>query len=205
MGALHAPSEITTGKLGEALGISQQAASREIMKLHQQGLIERQMGSRGFRISITEKGIKLLRREYEEYRMLFEPVKKLVIHGIVSGGLGEGRYYISQPKYRKQFQEKLLFLPYEGTLNLKIIPSDMPNFELLARSPGIRIEGFVSKGRTFGDVKCFLARIHDMECAVILPARTHYSDVMELIASRHLRSALSLKDGDLLEVTVELE
>lgn len=205
MGALSRPVEITTGRLGKALGISQQAASRELVKLSQQGLIQRQGGSRGLSILITEAGAALLRREYEDYRMLFEPLSRLSVHGIVSSGLGEGKYYISQPQYKKQFVEKLFFQPYEGTLNLKIVPYDMPSFEIIARSAGTIVNGFVSRGRTFGDVKCFPASIQNVECAVILPVRTHYTDVMEVIAAKNLRSLLNLKDGDTVEVQVAIK
>ena len=205
MGALNSFAEITTRMLGESLGVSQQAASKEILKLAEKKLVERQIGQKGQRLTITRAGHEMLKREYLEYKLLFEPTKNMQIHGSVFSGLGEGRYYISQARYKQQFAKKLMFAPYEGTLNIRVTASDMPLFETLTFSEGIRIDGFVSKGRTFGDVKCFLAMLQGVECSVIIPVRTHYTDVMEVIASRHLRSALSLKDGDMVELDISLE
>lgn len=202
MGALGSFTDITSGHLGEHMGISQQAASKEILKLTELKLVERQLGKKGQKLLITRAGQDILKREYLEYKLLFEPAKKLQIHGTVFSGLGEGKYYISQQKYKQQFAKKLMFTPYEGTLNIRVAAADMPLFETLTYSDGILIEGFVSRGRTFGDVKCFLGLIQGQECSVIIPVRTHYTDVMELIASKHLRSFLSLKDGDIVEVEV---
>ncbi len=205
MGALNSFADITTAKLGRAIGVSQQAASMIILKLAENGLIERQIGHKGQRLMLSNRGTELLRKEYLEYKLLFEPERKIQIHGTVFSGLGEGRYYISQQKYKQQFVRKLLFEPYEGTLNIRVAQSDMPLFERLTYSQGVRIDGFVSKGRTFGDVKCFLSELQGIECSVILPVRTHYTDVMEIIAKDNLRSRLSLKDGDMVEVNVDVD
>ncbi|MBX8633008.1 MAG: DUF120 domain-containing protein [Candidatus Thermoplasmatota archaeon] len=205
MGALNSFADITTAKLGRAIGVSQQAASMIILKLAENGLIERQIGHKGQRLMVSNRGTELLRKEYLEYKLLFEPERKIQIHGTVFSGLGEGRYYISQQKYKQQFVRKLLFEPYEGTLNIRVAQSDMPLFERLTYSQGVRIDGFVSKGRTFGDVKCFLSELQGIECSVILPVRTHYTDVMEIIAKDNLRSRLSLKDGDMVEVNVDVD
>lgn len=204
MGALNSFTEITSRRLGESLGVSQQAASKEMLKLAEMKLIERQIGQKGQKLIISKAGQTLLKREYLEYKLLFEPSKDMQIHGSVFSGLGEGRYYISQQRYKQQFTKKLMFTPYEGTLNIRVAAADMPLFETLTYSDGILIEGFVSKGRTFGDVKCFLGTIQGVECSVIIPVRTHYTDVMEVIASRYLREHLSLKDGDMVEVNVSL-
>ncbi len=203
MGALTSFAEITSRRLGQLLGISQQAASMEILKLAEQRLIERQIGHKGQRLMISEAGVEVLKKEFLEYKMLFEPVRKLQIHGTVFSGLGEGKYYISQPKYKQQFQKRLLFQPYEGTLNIRVAPSDMPLFERLTFAPGIKIHGFTSKGRTFGDVKCFMAKMQENECAIILPVRTHYTDVMEVISKEHLRSLHDLNDGDAVEIEAD--
>jgi len=205
MGALNSFADITTAKLGKAIGVSQQAASMIILKLAENGLIERQIGHKGQRLMLSNRGTELLRKEYLEYKLLFEPERKIQIHGTVFSGLGEGRYYISQQKYKQQFVRKLLFEPYEGTLNIRVAQSDMPLFERLTYSQGVRIDGFVNKGRTFGDVKCFLSELQGIECSVILPVRTHYTDVMEIIAKDNLRSLLSLKDGDVVEVNVDVD
>ncbi|MCL5437163.1 MAG: MarR family transcriptional regulator, partial [Candidatus Thermoplasmatota archaeon] len=87
MGALNAFTEVTSKRLGEALGISQQAASMTILKLAESGLIERQIGHKGQRLMLSPKGVELLKKEYLEYKLLFEPAKRMQIHGTVFSGL----------------------------------------------------------------------------------------------------------------------
>ena len=70
--------------------------------------------------------------------------------------------------------------------------------------PGKLIEGFKTPERTFGSVKCFPARVRGRRAAVIIPSRSHYVDVVELVAPKNLREGLKLKDGDGLEIEVML-
>lgn len=205
LGALNSPIEVTTARLGRALGISQQGASRIMIALESKHLIERKRAQKGQSIAISRGGREALAREYMEYRAIFEKKGDVRLRGIVFSGLGEGRYYISQPGYRKQFVRKLKYRPYEGTLNVRVIPSDMPLFERIGALDGIRIEGFESNGRTFGEVKCLPAEIGGKRCSLIMPARTHYTDVMEIIAPSYLRGEMKLRDGDEVEVRVQLE
>jgi riboflavin kinase len=43
-----------------------------------------------------------------------------------------------------------------------------------------------------------------MECAVVLPVRSHHIDIIEIICKYHLRRSLGLKDGDQVELIVSL-
>ncbi len=205
MGGLNDYVVISSRELGGILGISQQSASKRILELLGEGLIQRDLGARRQRIKITKKGLDALRAEYSEYQKIFEMKDQLVFHGVVTTGMGEGQYYVNQPGYRNQFQEKLNFVPYEGTLNLRIIPADLSKMEILRKGDGILIHGFMEDGRSFGDVKCFPATIQNMDCAVILPVRSHYSDIMEVLCRYHLRRTLGLTDGDLIEIKVKVD
>ncbi len=205
MGGLNDYVVISSRELGDILGISQQSASKRILELLGEGLIQRDLGARRQRIKITKKGLDALRAEYSEYQKIFEMKDLLVFHGVVTTGMGEGQYYVNQPGYREQFQQKLNFIPYEGTLNLRIVPGDLSKMEILRKGDGILIRGFEEKGRTNGDVKCFPATIQNMECAVILPVRSHYSDIMEVLCRYHLRRTLGLSDGDQVEIKVKVD
>jgi len=67
----------------------------------------------------------------------------------------------------------------------------------------IRIKGFSSDGRTFGDARCLPCRIGDISCGIVVPGRTHYpDDVIEVIAPVALRRKLGVEDSD--TVTVEV-
>lgn len=203
-GAMSGAVTLSSRKFGEELGISQQSASNWILKLASEGYIERQLGARAQKIKLSSKGIAILKKEFTDYRGIFEAPGKLLIKGRVSTGFGEGGYYITQKGYTKQFMKKLGIDPYEGTLNLKLKADDMENLEYLKNSEGIPISGFNKKGRTFGAVKCFLAKINNVECAIVIPKRSHYKDVLEVISKVHLRRTLSLKDGDEVELSVFL-
>lgn len=194
----------TSIKLAKELNISQQSASNIILKLLKGGYIERKFGIKTQLIKLTENGISELRKEYSEYQRIFEHGNFLKISGIVSSGLGEGQYYLSQHGYLKQIKEKLWFEPFKGTLNLKILNNDLSKLESLKNSDGILIKGFKNEDRTFGDCKCFLVSIQGIDSAIIMPIRSHYSDTIEIISKDYLRDKLKLKDGDIVEFVVNL-
>ena len=138
-------------------------------------------------------------------RAAFEMKDHLTIRGVVTAGMGEGQYYVNQPGYQDQFRDKLGFTPFEGTLNLRIVPSDQSKMELLRRTDGITVNGFQRNGRTFGEVKAYPATMHNVECAVIMPSRSHYSEVMEVLCKYSLRRTLGLNDGDVVEVRISMD
>lgn len=204
MGGIHDFVALSSAGLGRTMSISQQSASKRILELLDMGLVSRDLGTRAQRLKITKEGIEALTREYADYKKIFELKDRLTISGTVTTGLGEGKYYVQQNEYKVQFEEKLWFEPYEGTLNIKVGTSEVFKLNILEDSDGILIKGFESKGRTFGDVKCFPAKMRNVECAVIMPVRSHHSDVLEVISKNHLRSTLDVEDGNIVELTVFL-
>lgn len=193
---------LSSTELAEYMGISQQSASRFILGLLRGGYIIRQMNGRKQEISITEKGMNLLIKEYSDLSTLLEKPVKMKLEGTVQSGLGEGRYYISRKGYIIQFQEKLGFIPYLGTLNLKIKPGSELSLRKLRSMDGIHIDGFTTDDRTYGPVKIFLCTVSDIKCGIIFPERSVYSDVMELISTEYLREKLGIADGGVLTVEV---
>jgi riboflavin kinase, archaea type len=204
MGGMHDYVVISSRELGELLTMSQQSASKRILELLDAGLISRDLGARRQRIRLTQKGVDLLRKEYTEYQRIFEMRDEVVIKGIVVTGMGEGQYYVTQPGYQEQFAEKLGFTPYEGTLNVKVPPNEVHKVQTMKKAKPIIIKGFERNGRTFGDVECHKATIQNIECAVVVPTRSHYDDVLEILCKYHLRRTLSISDGDEVEVRVSL-
>lgn len=204
MGGLHDYVALSSRELGDMLEMSQQSASKRILELLDDKLIERDLGARRQRIRITSKGSDMLRKEYIEYQKIFEMKDELVIKGSVIEGMGEGQYYVTQPGYMEQFQEKLGFKPYEGTLNVKLLSTEHHKLETLRNGRTIDITGFERNGRTFGEVHCVPASIQNVECAVVLPSRSHYEDILEIICKFHLRRTLGLEDGDPIEVRIRL-
>jgi len=205
MGGMHDYVSISSRELGDRLGMSQQSASKRILELLAQGWIVRDLGARRQRIKLTEKGIDVLRREYSEYQRIFETRDHIVVRGQVVTGMGEGQYYVNQEGYQDQFLALLGFKPYEGTLNVRVQQTDLHKLDLLRGARGIRIKGFEQDGRTFGDVICHLAKIQNIECAVVVPSRSHYEDVIEMLCKYHLRRTLGLKDGEEVEVRISID
>lgn len=205
MNATKRVLKISSKELAEKIGQSVQTAARKLKELEDEGLIERIITKDGQFVVITDKGKELLYREYIDYKRIFEDLNRVVIRGRVFSGLGEGRYYVSLEGYLKQFEEKLGFKPYPGTLNIKIPREQMFFRAKLDEEEGILIKGFKTEERTFGDVKAFKCKIDGIEGAVVLPQRTHYpKDVLEVISPVKLRDALKLRDGDWVEVEVIL-
>jgi len=207
MGARHRAVKASTTLLAEKIGVSQQSVSRYLMNLERRGLIERDTSRRGSLIRISKTGEDLLKEVYLNLSAIFEEKHSITIFGEVFSGLGEGAYYVSQEAYRRQFIEKLGFDPYPGTLNIRV--TDIEGIRLRAELdayPGIEIEGFKNKNRTYGPVKCFHSTINDGERgAVVLALRSHYGkDTVEIIAPVCLRDKLGLKDGDKVKVEIFL-
>jgi riboflavin kinase len=119
--------------------------------------------------------------------------------------MGEGRYYTEQKGYVDQFNEKLGFIPYPGTLNVEIKYIERNKLRLLKSYAAITIDEFKTENRTFGSVACFRANINGIDGAIVLPLRSHYSNILELISPHFLREKLNLKDGDEIEVIIYFE
>ena len=195
---------VSSRELGDALEMSQQSASKRILELLEQKLIVRDLGARKQRIKLTEKGLDELKKEYNEYRRIFELDDHIVIHGKVANGMGEGGYYICQPQYMRQFERVLGFTPFEGTFNMLVDKDDIGKLDMIKSSAGYLISGFVSEGRSFGNVIAYKAKIRNIDCAVVVPERSHYKEIIEIICQYHLRRTLSLNEGDNVELRVEL-
>jgi riboflavin kinase len=204
LGGMHDYVSISSRELGDMLRVSQQSASKRILEMLNEGWISRDLGARKQRIKLTEKGIEALRQEYSEYQRIFEPRDHLIIKGSVVTGMGEGQYYVTQEGYQEQFLHRLGFRPFEGTLNVRVAITDLYKLDIIRRGVGILVHGFERNGRTFGDVVCHRATIQNLECAVVVPSRSHYEDIIEVLCKFHLRRTLSLKDGDQVEVRISM-
>jgi riboflavin kinase len=148
------------------------------------------------------KGVEELKKEYNEYRRIFELSDHVTVHGCVTSGMGEGSYYICQSGYMKQFESLLGFAPFEGTLNIALDQEDVSKLDVVRGTSGILVEGFVQDGRSFGNVIAYKAKISNIDCAIVVPERSHYIDTIEIICQFHLRRTLSLEDGDRVDVRI---
>ena len=204
LGAIKNKIEISSIELANQLNTSQQTASRYLLELDKEGLITRELGIKKQLIQITELGKSILQEEHTQYQKIFELTNRIYISGKVISGIGEGRYYTEQVDYLKQFQDKLKFKPYPGTLNIEIKHIEKNKIRLLKKYDAIIIDEFKSNNRTFGSVRCFNAKIENIKGAIVLPLRSHYSNILEFISPYYLRGELNLKDGDIVNIIIFL-
>lgn len=203
-GGLTGPVFLNSQALGDELGISPQTASRRLRSLEHQSLITRTLVADGQQISVSDGGESVLRQEYCDYYRLFGGRERnFSLSGTIESGLGEGAYYMSLHPYTQQFEQILGFVPYPGTLNLRLSAVAVQRRKRLTLADWYRVEGFVSEGRTFGQVRCLPCMIGEIPCGIVVPGRSHYPEALvEVIAPVGLRSELNLKDGD--EVVIEV-
>jgi len=208
-GGIRHPVHISSIKLSKNLGISQQSASRYLIELVDGGYLNRRLAQGGQVVTMLEKGILILRKEFTEYSLMFGTQKEIEMNGILETGLGEGGYYISQKGYMHQFQEKLSWKPFKGTFNLRLNEDEIPKIEAMRAAEGMLINGFEQEGRTFGKAWVFECVLKNEtrsieDCAIISPKRTHYKRVVEVISPIFLRDKLNAKDGDMFTICVNL-
>ena len=197
----HVP--YTTEDVAKNVGVSQQTASRRLIQMQHEGLIERMKEGRNQTIQITSEGVRELTGMYNVLKRVFEaPKTDLLLRGVLFTGLAEGSYYVSKEGYRKQFRAKLGFDPFPGTLNIRLSKEYVSERRLLEGYPSVYIEGFQNQKRSYGPAKCYKAIVEEkVPAAIILPIRAHYGeDVIEIISPESLRKRLNLKDGDVVRV-----
>jgi riboflavin kinase len=121
------------------------------------------------------------------------------LKGTIFTGTGKGKYFMSQQGYKRQFEKSLGFIPFEGTLNIKVNIDEARDF-LKSKKP-IIIKGFKSLENDFGGLKCYKIKVKNIKAAIIIPDRTHYNkETLELISKENIRKSLSLNDGNSIEL-----
>ncbi|MFC7167363.1 CTP-dependent riboflavin kinase [Halospeciosus flavus] len=209
-GALRGEVKVSCTNLADRLDASTQTASRRLQALEEAGYVERDLVSDGQWVAVTEDGERALKRQYEDYRRIFEDRQDLALRGTVTSGMGEGRHYISLSGYTEQFEERLGYTPFPGTLNVELGDQSRRERSAMETLDGVPIDEWEDEERTYGSATCYSARVETGDgetydtVHVIVPDRTHHDETqLELIAPDKLREALDLADGD--EVTVHVE
>jgi len=104
------------------------------------------------------------------------------------------------PWVKKQIKEKLGFVPYPGTLDVRITEESVELKKVLRADGGVDI--FPAAG--FHKGKCYRASFKtELKCALIVPEVAGYPEnVIEVIGPENLREKFHLSDGDVVEVKV---
>ena len=216
--------EITSTQISCIINRSQQTASKIIIDLEKENLIERIKNKKKFGMKLTETGFEILQNVYNMLKISMEKsrIKPMLFKGKIVTGMGEGAYYMSLEGYKKQFQNKLGYEPFPGTLNIKIEDKNYLNSRKdLINYPSIYIDGFKNSDRTFGWVRCYPATISQEtrlsrevaqsqatdisnDVHVLLLERTHHNNnLIEVIGPLNIKESSNLKNGD--DVVVKIK
>ena len=207
-GAKYNYVSITTSSLGKSIKKSQQAASKHLLELEQNQFIERIISGRNISVKITSKGYsEMVKLSAILQKSLDSSPSFVELKGTLVFGMGEGAYYMGLKGYTKQFQSKIGYVPYPGTLNVrldqKIHQEAIKQFETLN---GVKIKSFSDGKRTYGWVKCFTAKLNNStNCELIILERTHHDDsIIELISKSCIRKIAKLKDGSKVSIKIPI-
>ena len=205
-GARYNFVQITTSSLGKSIKKSQQTASMHILELENGGFIDRLMTGRQLSVKITQKGYSELVKLHSVLGSSLDlSPSHIKLNGSVISGLGEGAYYMSLKGYTKQFKAKIGYVPFPGTLNVKL--NQLQSTQIIQQLDEIDnmiIDPFSDGKRTYGWVKCFHAILNDsIKCELIRLERTHHDNsIIELISKNNLRKTAGLQTDS--KVTVQI-
>jgi len=207
-GAKHNYVTITTDSLGKNIKKSQQSASKHLLELEQNQFIERIISGRNISVKITSKGFsEMVKLSTILQKSLNSFPSHVEIKGTLISGMGEGAYYMGLKGYTKQFKSKIGYVPFPGTLNVKIDQKiHQEAIKQFVNLNGINIHSFSDGKRTYGWVKCFPAKINNsIDCNLILLERTHHDNsVVELISKLSLRKSVKLKEGSKISIKIPI-
>jgi len=208
-GAKHNFVTVTTSSLGKSIKKSQQAASKHLLELENNQFIERIISGRNISVKITPKGFsEMVKLSTILQKSLDSSPSHVELKGTLVSGMGEGAYYMSLKGYTNQFKSKIGYVPFPGTLNVrldkKVHQEAIKQFESL---DGITIKSFSDGKRTYGWVKCFPAKLNQsINCQLIILERTHHDDsIIELISKVCIRKSGKFKDGSKVTIKIPIQ
>lgn len=206
-GAKHNFVTLTTSDLGKNIKKSQQAASKHLLELEKDGFIERILNGRNVSVKITPQGYsEIAKLSVILNQSMTSSPSVIELKGKIISGMGEGAYYMALKGYTKQFVEKIGYVPFPGTLNVKLERKEFTEaVRQLDSFEGKLIKGFSDGKRTYGWVKCFSAKINSVDCQLIRLERTHHdTSVIELISKKNIRKISKLNDNSKVSVIVSV-
>lgn len=178
------PIATSTTSLSDLLCISQQSVSRILIDLEKKDFITRSSNVNGITIKFKPKSIEMLKSTYNILSKYFENYSLI---GRIKQGIGEGKYYVTLPKYRKLFRDKLnISQPFLGTLNVHVDPNKIEFYKTIFQP--IAINGFKTETRSFGSIVCYKCVVNDRIPAWVLFAErtTHPEDIVEILSEHKI-------------------
>jgi len=128
--------------------------------------------------------------------------KEIRLTGRVVSGARRAAQFTQLGWAESQCLEKLGFRPYPGTLNIELLPEDLPAFEIIKRNPPMEL---TPPDASFCTAAVIPVSLRNVSGALVIPAeevRINGANVVEVIAPLEVRKALSLKDGDEIAIVI---
>ena len=129
-----------------------------------------------------------------------------IIKGRVFSGLGQGAFFTQLDWVEQQCLEKLGFVPFAGTLNIRVSEGYLDLAQQLRTEAEIDV---VPPSPDFCPAKVIPISIGNIKAAIIVPHaeeftdEVHSADIIEVIAPVEIKKALDIKDGDEVAITLE--
>lgn len=119
-------------------------------------------------------------------------------------GKGEASGFTELPWVKEECRKKLGFVPYPGTVNLKVEPAVTASLQRLAARAGARLVSPDPRFcHAFGLKACLRHGPAALEAAIVLPlVEGYYEDIVELVAPVRVTEVLQLREGAEVEVAV---
>lgn len=128
------------------------------------------------------------------------------LNGTVKSGLQKAGMFMQKDNYRKQYVKKLGFMPYNGTLNVKLEKDVEINIQEKYSEKLRIIEG----NETLGDVYfleavlCTADKKISEKGAILFPTKTvHTVDTIEFVAKDKLREKMNLNDDSKVIISIQ--
>lgn len=190
------PTGLLLSKVAEQVGVREEAIVMAIKELEHEDYLQSKKLIEGIQLSLTPRGRLALSNIKGDISLALGD--RSVLQGVVRRGKGEGKYCVSTDGYKKPLAQLLGGDPYEGTLNLDV-GEDARSIFLETIQP-VLIDG--GSDSSYGTAKFYSITISGRKCGLLIGTRGEYSNSkIEIVDTVHLRSALQLRDGDV--VTIE--
>lgn len=128
---------------------------------------------------------------------------EFTIQGRLIQGSKRAAFFTQLEWVKKQCLEKLGFTPFPGTVNVEVLQTDIEKLALIQKEKGIAL---IPPDPQYCEGKALKASIGGIEGCVFIPPETvnvHQSNIIEFMGPVHVKSTLSIEDGDVVSIMIE--
>ncbi len=120
---------------------------------------------------------------------------------VIEKGTGKGAFFTSLDWVVEQFQSKLGFRPFPGTLNVRVLEEDLPKLGMFTAEKDLEL---IPSDPDFCAAGLKRVRINGVPAVAVFPSedvRVHGKEIIEIISEFNLKASLNLVNGDQVSIT----